>query len=283
MRGREAILAWLLPGLVGVAVLVTYARLPAADLYHVSGSGLRGGAGRALVYVDFPVALVAIAILALSLERLRGGVRLVALASGLLCAVVFWPGVVDEDDLDARWVNALPATGVAVAVLLTPVGEPGRAGRPLGDRLRLALAVLVLLAAPVWAAADLGFFLDGVPLLGWLYESGPASAPAVHRGHHHGMDGILLVLCALLLSRLLPTLRSDLLRLLAGAYLALMLAYGAGNVANDFWNEQVVVRGWSGWEFPSVLHPGLTWAWAAVAGGALAVWVGWFSRERPEA
>ena len=40
----------------------------------------------------------------------------------------------------------------------------------IGSRIALA-AVLVVLASPL-IAAELGFFLDGVPLLGWLFQTG---------------------------------------------------------------------------------------------------------------
>src|ERR671935_693465 len=66
----EALLAWALLAASGAAVLVTYSRVPADELYHVTGSGLAGGASRALVYANFPVALVAIPIAAIAAERL---------------------------------------------------------------------------------------------------------------------------------------------------------------------------------------------------------------------
>ena len=59
------------------------------------------------------------------------------------------------------------------------------------------------------------------------------------RGHHHGLDGVLLALSALLLSRMQVTR----LRAVVGAYLALMLAYGLANAVQDAWLEQVVKRG----------------------------------------
>jgi hypothetical protein len=71
---------------------------------------------------------------------------------------------------------------------------------------RAALAIVLLVAALPWLAADLGLYSNGVPLLGRLFQSGqflperpglPNFAPAVHHGHHHGMDGVLLVLTAL--------------------------------------------------------------------------------------
>jgi len=273
MRGRDLLAVWALFGVVAVEVLVTYSRLPARELYHVSGSGVEGGASRALVFLNFPTALVAIAMVALVYEQLPGrALRMLGVAAVLLCTPVFWPGVVDQADLDARWVNVPAAVGVVLALGLTTArGREARSQR--GDRVRLALAVLALLAAPAWLAADLGFFLNGVPVLGSLYETGPYF---VHHGHHHGMDGVLLVLAALLLSRALPTIRVHALRLATAAYLALMLVYGIGNIVNDFWLEQVVKRGWTSWVFPSVLEPRLTWAWAAVVGGAVIVWLAWF-------
>ena len=290
MRGREPWLVWLLVGVVAVEILVTYARLPARELYHVTGSGLDGGASRLLVFLNFPVALIAIAIVAIVFEHLRSGLlQATAVAAVCLCAPVFWPGVVDQADLDARWVNIPCAVGVGLAVLLTLAGAVGRtASGARGDRVRVGLAVLALLAAPTWIAAELGFFLDGVPLLGRVYQSGkhvpqaaglPPFPPAVHHGHHHGMDGVLLVLAALLLSRALPTVRARALRQATAAYLALMLAYGAGNIANDFWLEQVVQRGWTSWAIPSVLEPRATWGWAAIVACAFLAWLGWFGRQ----
>jgi hypothetical protein len=283
---REALSVWLLLGVVALAVLVTYSRLPARELYHVSGSGLAGGAGRVLVFLNFPTALVAIAILAIVFERLAGRVlRALAFVAAVLCTPVFWPGVVDQADLDARWVNVPAAAGVGLALLLTLAASRERSKPQQGDRLRVVLAILALLAAPAWLAAELGFFLDGVPLLGRLYQSGPylpqqaglpPFPPAVHHGDHHGMDGVLLVLAALLLSRGLPAIRASALRLATAAYLALMLTYGLGNIANDFWIEQVGKRGWTSWTIPSVLEPALAWAWAGVIIGAAAVWLAWF-------
>ena len=42
-----------------------------------------------------------------------------AVAGIVLSAAVFWPGVVDPGNLDARPVNAIAACGVGVAVALT--------------------------------------------------------------------------------------------------------------------------------------------------------------------
>ncbi len=289
MRAREPLVVWLLFAVVALEIVVTYSRLPASELYHVTGSGVLGGLSRVLVFLNFPVALAAIATLAVCYERLPGrGWRVFAVVAALLSALVFWPGVVSQADLDARWVNVPAAVGVALAAAVTLSAQAVAVPAVVGDRVRLALATLALLAAPAWLAAELGFFLDGVPLLGRLYLSGeymkqraglPPFPPAVHHGHHHGLDGVLLVTASLLLSRLLPTIRGRGLRQATAAYLALMLAYGFGNVANDFWLEQVVRRRWTSWSVPSVLSPQLTWAWGLVVAAAIVIWLVWFRGE----
>src|SRR5919198_1029862 len=128
--GREipAVVAlWGMFCLVAVEIVVTYSRIPPARLYAVSGSGVGAGFGRALVFLNFPVALAALPVIALAAERLRRGVAL-AVVAAVLCAAVFWPGVVNQNDLDARPVNALAAAGVALAVALSVAAGPHREG-----------------------------------------------------------------------------------------------------------------------------------------------------------
>jgi hypothetical protein len=289
----EIAAVWALFGIVALEMLVTYARLPARELYHVSGTGLSGGAGRVLVFSNWPVALVAIPILVLLAVYLSNRTSTaVALAGVVLSAAVLWPGVVDESDLDARGVNAIAAVGVAIALALSLFAAV-RLRRPEpptwqeGDWLRFALAAIALALAVPWMAADLGLSFNGVPVLGTLYQSGELRSqpgveglhPAVHHGHHHGMDGVLLVLSALLLSRLVFSVRSGVLRSGLGAYLALMFCYGAGNVANDFWLEQVVKRGWTTWEIPDVTAPKASVAWLVIVLAAVALWL--VSMRRP--
>lgn len=256
--------------IVATEIFVTYWRLPASQLYHVSGTGLEGGASRVLVFLNFPTALVAIALLLLAFERQRA-----AAAVGIaLCAVVVGPGVVSQANLDAKWVNAVPALGVAVAVTLAAgwVQRPAPATRT--DVARAAVAIAVLVVAVPWLAAELGLSFNGVPVLGTLWQSGelraqpgvPGLHPAVHHGHHHGMDGALLVWSALALSRISAHRR------VLGAYLALMLAYGLGEIANDFWTEQVVKRGWTTWSIPDVTRPSLSIAWGVIVLGACAIY-----------
>src|SRR5713101_2174962 len=81
---------WVLFALVTVEILVTYSRLPWNELYHVTGSGIAGGASRALVFFNFPVALVAIAVLLVLLDRPAGNAeRALAVLGIVLCAAVF--------------------------------------------------------------------------------------------------------------------------------------------------------------------------------------------------
>jgi hypothetical protein len=86
------------------------------------------------------------------------------------------------------------------------------------------------------------------------------------------MDGVLLVLVALVLSRLLGSMRSRVLYGVLSAYLTLLFCYGLGNIANDFWLEQVVKRGWTLWEVPDVTTPKASMAWALIVVAAATLW-----------
>ena len=271
-----------------VAIFVTYWRLPPAETYHVSLSGFDGGASRVVVFLCFPAALAAIAVLGFVIERLRGRwARLLALASLPLCASVGWPGVVDEADLDVKWSNAFAAAGVLIVVVLSGLSRPP-AAQPqpsrLGDRARIVVGALAVLVAAPWIAAELGFFLDGVPVIGSLFITGKLARQtdgglthAVHHGHHHGLDGLLLALTALLLGRALGSVRGRRLRVLLGCYLALILVYGLTNMVNDAWDEQLWKRGWTDWLVPGVLHPSASFAWAAMVAAAAAIYVAFFA------
>ena len=287
---REIRVVWALLSADAIAIFVTYSRLPPAETYHVSLSGFAGGASRVVVFVCFPGALVAIAILGLVVERLhRGWARPVSLVALLLCASVAWPGVVDQADLDVKWSNAFAAVGVLIVLVLSVLARRSGwwpAPSRVGDRARLAVgAAAALLAAP-WIAAELGFFLDGVPMLGSVYITGKIARVAggghmhaVHHGHHHGLDGLLLTLTGLLLSRRLGSVRGRRLRALLGAYLALMLVYGLTNMVNDAWDEQIFKRDWTNWLVPGVLQPKASLAWAAMLVAAALVYAAFLARR----
>lgn len=285
---REALAAAGGAGGLVVAVLATYSRIEPAELYRVSVDGVAGGLGRVLVLLNYPLALMAIAFAALAASRLddRRGDLLATAAVGL-CAVVALPGVLDQDDLDARWVNALPAVGVALAVALTVAAlRHGGAGPLLrhayGDRLRLVLAAILLVVAIPWYFAELGFYAPD-PILAdeirRVAEEGERIA-ATHLGYHHGTGGVLLALTALGLSRTLGTHRRRRLEAVLSVYLALMLAYGCALAVEDVWGEQVWKRGWTERDIPGLIRPDLAWTWAAIVGAAVGVELLWFRRAR---
>jgi hypothetical protein len=295
MRARaptlwEARAVWLLFGLAAIAVFETYWRLPPTDLWKVTNSGFVGGAGRMFVFVSFSAAVAAPPVLAIAADRLdRRLATGLASVAFVLCATVAIPGVQTPSDLDPKWSQVAAVVGVVASFLITAwAAGRGRAETarttPAGDRVRLALAALLLLLSAPYIAAELGFFLDGVPLLGWIFQTGKVAPEpgagyvhaTVHHGHHHGLDGLLLAVSVLLLSRLLSTMRYPRLRATTGAYLSLMLVYGLTNLVNDLWIEQVVKRGWTDWEIPDILEPSLSTAWAAMIVIAGILYVGVF-------
>ena len=267
-RTGEALATWAIWAALVVIVVVTYARLEPAELYHVSDDGLAGGVSRALVLLNFPIALVAVALALVALAALPARAWWLGGPAIALCAVTAWPGVVDQDDLDARLVNALPALGVALALGLT-VAAARRVGMgftprlPL-DRVRVALAALVLLVSIPWLAAELGFYLpEGIFIMERPgLEADGTTIAAVHLGHHHGLDGSLLVLSALLLSR--PRLGAGRLATALRLYVSLAFAYGAVNMTQDDWNEQLVKRDWIDWKIPSALEPRPEPVWVVI-------------------
>ena len=258
---------WLPWAIVTTAVIVTYARLPSEVLYHVSQSGIRGGLSRALILLNFPIALVALPVIGLSVDRLRESRLAVgtAIIAAILCLVVFVPGIVDQGDLDWRAVNLLPAVGVGLAVVL------GIVSGLFGDRVPVRRSVLVgvvlaLVLSLPWLVAEWGFHLDGVPLLGWLFLTGTEfdGHAAVHLGHHHGMDGTLLLLSALPLIPLSRQVGGPVLRLAIQCYAGLQIAYGLANAIQDGWGEQVWKRGWIDWQVPTVLNPEPSLPWLVI-------------------
>ena len=283
---RDVYVVWLLFFLAATAVFVTYWRLPPSVLWKVHNTGFIGGAGRAFVFLSFSAAVAAIGILPIVVDRLEDRrADLLGLSALILCATVALPGVQTESHLDPKWSNLPAVLGVALAFLLTVwASRNGRREFPRtsarGDAARLVVGGLSLFFAAPYIAAELGFFLDGVPVLGSIFITGAIrpepgagySHAAVHHGHHHGLDGFLLVATALLLSRLVGSIRRPVLRTLTAVYLALLLVYGLTNQVQDLWTEQIVKRGWTNWEIPNVLHPSLSAAWAAMIACGLVIY-----------
>ena len=284
----EALIVWALFGLTTLAVLITYWRLPAAELYHTSGSGFEAGVSRALVYLGYPVSLAAIPLTVIAAAQLATRWAWPAAGAAIvLCATVGIPGVIDQGDLDARPVNGFAAAGVAIAFALTVLALVREGARPSssfgrGDALRIGAAIALLLAGLPWLFAELGFYVSDAPILGRIFlakEAGPSvggepSLRAVHLGSHHGMDGVLLVISALVLLRVPPRLASRAGEIALTAYLALMLVYGLANALQDFWTEQLVKRGTLSVTIPSLIRPSASWAWASILATALLICLG---------
>jgi hypothetical protein len=262
---------WLMCGLVAAVTAITYWRLPAGATYHFDDTGPSGAASRLVSYLNFPVALIAIALVG---AAARGPM---AWAAIVLCAAVALPGVVSQDDLTATWANLPAVIGVALAFWLT-WWAPRRWDPPLG-RARIVIMVLLAIWSIPWMIASVGLYAQDLPLLGHVINSrqptpGHPQLASVHRGLHEGLFGLMLVITALLVSR-----RRGISTALS-LYLALMLCYGLAVSFNDGWNEQVVKRGWTSHNPPSVLSPSLSVAWAVVLVAAVLVHRFWFARER---
>jgi hypothetical protein len=287
----EIWLIWTLFGLATIAVFETYWRIPPVELWKVHNSGFVGGIGRAFVFLGFSPAVAAFGVLPIVADRLEDRrADLLAILAAAFCATVAF--VQTPSHLDPKWSNIYPVVGVALAVALTAwATRDGRRERVrtslAGDRARMILAAFVLFWATPYIAAELGFHLDGVPLLGWIFQTGkiapePGSGnlhATVHYGHHHGLDGFLLCVTALLLSRLLGGICRLGLRTLTAAILSLMLVYALTNMVNDLWIEQVVKRGWTSWEVPDVLQPSVSFAWGAMLVASALVYAGFFARR----
>src|SRR5919202_2112350 len=281
---REIVALAALFALEAAVVFATYSRLPLRDLYHVSGTGRTGGLSRVVVFLNWPTALVALAVL----PFVARGASPLAAAAAVLCFGLFWPGTVDQADLDAKWANAVPAAGVLLtgALVLWQVRRGVAAPRRLdGDVWRIGVGALLVLVALPWIAAELGLDLPGLGLFvtdEWWAPFGHARLEhAVHHGQHHGMVGTFCALTALVLSRALDDLGRR-TRVAVAVWLGVLFTYGLAAILNDAWYEQLVKRGVTTAEVPAALlsAPNVPWLLILVGGG-IAAWL--FLRDAPTA
>ena len=143
------------------------------------------------------------------------------------------------------------------------------AAPPGGHRCVSSLAAAVALVSLPWIAAELGFHLPGDVFLGGGARRERTSRPPPRSisATTTGSTGALLVLSALLLSRVLVgASRATCTR----SSSRLMLAYGAVEPRAGLWHEQIVKRGWTDCDIPSRAPPRLKPIWARRA-SALAV------------
>jgi hypothetical protein len=299
-RGRtgmaEVRLIWAFLLIVAAGVFTTYARTPVGELYQTRLGGIRGGVVATVSYFAFPVGLAAIATLPIVLGRTRRNLLLGWLAAAaILIAFVLWPGSIEEAGIEATPVRAVAAAGGLAALGLSLAGwrshGRGRMGRERGDRARIVVAAVLGFGALPWIAADFALSLNNVPGLGSIFltdqlasqPSVPGLHQAVHDGHHHGLDGVLLAWAALLVSRTLGHLAHDGRRRLLTIYTGFLLVYGTANAFQDFWTEQIVKRGLTTHEIPIFLAPSLSVPWLVMTLlTPVAAWVVWLG-YRPAA
>ena len=294
------------PGLTGVLVVwavwivvcaatwATNARIPVSLLYGFHGAGIVSAAGRVVVLLGWPIALAAVPLEAVAVERFLASphtpvtgrvVSAASVVSVALCVTIAWPGAQQGSHLDAKYINAPAAVGVAIAFGLTMyvVAATGR-GDPL-PRTRAAVAwaavfLAILVLSIPWLLANLGYYAGDVPGLRSIFmsrqvvpEPGRPHLAAVHLGNHEGVDGVLLAITAVVLMRTLGQIARSWRRTALAVYLSVLLVYGLAVALADGWHEQITKRGWTDWKVPSVLHPAASWGWLAVLMVALVVWL----------
>jgi hypothetical protein len=288
----SSLVVWAVWIALAAATWATNARTPLRLLYGVSDAGVRAGAGRVLVLLGWPVALSALPLVAIAVERLLArpsttrfrrtvvGTSILAVA---LCATIALPGAINSEHVDAKPVNALAAVGVAIAFGLTllALARTGRGEKPSFARADLywVLPFLVLLfGALPWLLANLGFYVGDVPGLHAIFmsrqivpEAGHRHLAAVHLGNHDGFDALLLALTSIVLLRSLGQMSR--LRTVTGVFLALLIPYGLAAATSDWWSEQLVKRGTLNAKIPSSLFPSLSLQWAAIVAAAALVYL----------
>jgi hypothetical protein len=172
------LVAWAVWGLVAVAVWVTYARLPASQLYNVSGCGFAAGASRTLVFLDWPVALAAVALTAVAAERLLTGRltrtgRIATIATGLAAVVLCATSGCRACSIRTTSTRGRPTARRRLASALRSSSLSSRSGfagpaassRSHADKLAVAaVPVLIALSVP-WVMAGVGVSTGDIPVL----------------------------------------------------------------------------------------------------------------------
>lgn len=161
-------------------------------------------------------------------------------------------------------------------------GSGGFAAWDRDDPARLVLSVALVGISLPWILADASIYASDLPGFDRIFlarHPGPAGGlnPAVHLGHHHGLDGTLLALTGVALSRQLSAFRPGLHRFAMTASLVFLTLYGSARAIEDAWYEQVVKRGWTRKRVPPLVVNGRAVtpsAWVAVlfATAGLTVW-----------
>lgn len=291
----EVMVVWGMLGLDAAAIYRLYARKSTPLGIPERPVGRARAARQLLVFGRHPALPLAIATVPVAVERLAARERVPVAGGAVLLGGVVGAGVtrVGRGSIGATAGDAVAVAGGVGAMALT-LGAAWRSGHgTVGlsaggdeagrtDRMRLVLGAGLVANGLPWILADIGVYVGDVPPLGrvFLSRQAPPSGgwPAVHLGHHHGMDGTLLAVGALVLAGALPEVRRAAVREALSAYLAFLLVYGTMRAAEDGWNEQVVKRGWTSRKIPLVVaagRPVRRWVWAGMLGVAGVVHRGW--------
>ncbi len=282
----EVISVWAAYTAIAVAISLTERRRQAINgPWEAAGSPV-------LAFTAHPWSLAAVPQATIAWARLPVEMRAAASTRAAIAGIV-GGSLVASRRPPGRPRLAVESGGVAIVVAAaTMTGEAiwqagcrSAAAPAPGDRLRLGLAQTLVLSSVPWILADLGLYSGDFPGLRRLFLSretpiSPGEV-AVHLGHHHGMDGTLLALTALALSRPLHSMRHDRVRAGLSLSLSMLLVYGLSRTVEDFWNEQVVKRGRAHRKPPIIVRQGRPegrWAWVALGAGAVAVDRSWFRR-----
>lgn len=279
----EAVAVWAMFGLDAMAIALGDGWR--GDLE--GGAARRGGRQRRLgPFVGHPMAPAAVPLGLLAAARLADGPttervagRAMALAVGAGLAAGGWALLGDPE----RVVGAAAAGVVAASLGLTVGAVAGRglggvAPATPGDVARLGLGGGLALVALPWLLADLCRYADDLPFLRRIYVARRlptgGGGTAVHLGHHHGLDGALLVWTGLALSRQVGAVRPGRLRDGLAMSIGFCGVYGFARAVEDAWYEQVVKRGRTDVRLARLVvdgRPVSGWGWAAVVAAGLGV------------
>lgn len=273
--------------LLTVILFATHVRHPVEAFYNVSGEGLSGGASRAVVFLNYPVAFVALVLLPIAVSSLLASawharaVVVAAIVAAVLCLVAAAPDVVTQSDLDAKPINAAPAAGVAITAVLIILAIRVNGFGPVqpwnrGDTIAAVVAGIFTLLGLPWLLAFAGYYIEDVPLLGRIFMSKGTENGVeqiyVHLGDHHSFDGYIFLLSALVLRRVVGLIQPNWLDRLLSVLVAFIAAYGIANFIQDGWYEQVVRRGWSSYDIPNTTVPAVTPVWGLILLGTAILW-----------
>ena len=187
-----------------------------------------------------------------------------------LCAVTAWPGSSTRTTSTRGSSTPLPALGVALALGLTVAATRASGGavrrRACGStRSASRSALIVLLVSIPWLAAELGVLPARGRRSSW---SGPGSRPTAPSSPPSTSGTTTASTAPLLVPRRScsrgRTCGRAVSRWRRRLYVSLMFAYGAVNLAQDAWNEQLVKRGLVDWRIPSALEPAPEPVWLVV-------------------